>query len=205
LSGFSRRGSTIRVVAFRASHPAKPPSRQRRFVQRFLKGDNAKNWTSPFRRWFAGPLDSFYIGGVMKKEQTPSPVENTVPPVPPGEYMSAQQLQFFRILLEDERRKLLENVQGTLDHMHAIVSESDPNDRASTEENFSLEFRVRDRERKLLRKSADALERIENGTYGWCQETGEPIGIRRLLARPTATLTIEAQERHELQERARGR
>ena len=142
----------------------------------------------------------------MEKEQTSSPpVEKTVPQVSPGEYMSVQQLQFFRTLLEDERRKLLQNVQGTLDNMHAIVSEPDPNDRASTEENFSLEFRVRDRERKLLRKIADALERIENGTYGWCQETGEPIGIPRLLARPTATLCIEAQERHELQERSHGR
>jgi DnaK suppressor protein len=141
----------------------------------------------------------------MEKEQAPSPAGKTIPQVPPGEYMSVQQLQFFRALLEDERRKLLENVQGTLDNMHAIVSEPDPNDRASTEENFSLEFRVRDRERKLLRKIADALERIDNGTYGWCEETGEPIGIPRLLARPTATLTIEAQERHELQERSRGR
>jgi DnaK suppressor protein len=143
----------------------------------------------------------------MEKEQASSPAEKekTVLQVPSGEYMSVEQLQFFRALLEGERRKLLENVQGTLDNMHAIVSEPDPNDRASTEENFSLEFRVRDRERKLLRKIADALERIENGTYGWCQETGEPIGIPRLLARPTATLTIEAQERHEFQERSRGR
>ncbi|GAB1718950.1 MAG: RNA polymerase-binding transcription factor DksA [Nitrosospira sp.] len=141
----------------------------------------------------------------MEKEQIPSPAEKAVSQIPPGEYMSAEQLQFFRTLLEDERRKLLENAQGTLENMHAIVSEPDPNDRASTEENFSLEFRVRDRERKLLRKIADALQRIENGTYGWCEETGEPIGILRLLARPTATLCIEAQERHELQERSRGK
>lgn len=141
----------------------------------------------------------------MEKEQIPSSAEKAASQVPPGEYMSAEQLQFFRTLLEDERRKLLESAQGTLENMHAIVSEPDPNDRASTEENFSLEFRVRDRERKLLRKIADALQRIENGTYGWCEETGEPIGIPRLLARPTATLTIEAQERHEFQERSRGR
>jgi DnaK suppressor protein len=115
--------------------------------------------------------------------------------------MSTAQLEFFRLRLEDERRKLLENAQGTLVHMQGIVTESDSNDRASMEEEFTLEFRVRDRERKLLRKITDALSRIENGTYGWCEETGEPIGIARLLARPVATLCIEAQERHERHER----
>jgi DnaK suppressor protein len=140
----------------------------------------------------------------MKKEQLSSSAAKAIGEVPPGEYMSAAQLEFFRLRLEDERRKLLENVQGTLVHMQAIVSESDSNDRASTEEEFTLEFRVRDRERKLLRKIADALLRIENGTYGWCEETGEPIGIPRLLARPVATMCIEAQERHERDERMNG-
>lgn len=124
--------------------------------------------------------------------------------MPPGEYMCAAQLEFFRLRLEDERRQLLENAQGTLVHMQGIVSESDSNDRASMEEEFTLEFRVRDRERKLLRKIAEALSRIENGTYGWCEETGEPIGIPRLLARPVATMCIEAQERHERHERTNG-
>lgn len=77
----------------------------------------------------------------------------------------------------------------------------DPNDRASTEEKYLLALRVRDRERKLLRKIDDALLRIEQRTYGWCAETGEPIGIPRLLARPTASLCLEAQERRELIER----
>ncbi|BCT68074.1 RNA polymerase-binding protein DksA [Nitrosospira sp. NRS527] len=104
--------------------------------------------------------------------------------------------------LEDEWRMLLDNAQSTLEQMQAIVSESDSNDRASTEEKFSLEFRVRDRERKLLKKIKDALLSIKAGTYGWCVETGEPIGIARLLARPTATLCIEAQERHERYERS---
>jgi DnaK suppressor protein len=140
----------------------------------------------------------------MKKKQSNSSTEKIINTVPPGEYMCAAQLEFFRLRLEDERRKLLENVQGTLVHMQDIVNESDSNDRASTEEEFTLEFRVRDRERKLLRKIADALLRIENGTYGWCEETGEPIGIPRLLARPIATLCIEAQERHERHERING-
>jgi DnaK suppressor protein len=140
----------------------------------------------------------------MKNRTLSSSLEQTIRAVPSGEYMSPAQLEFFRQRLEDERRRLLENVQGTLEQMQTISSEPDPNDRASTEENFSLEFRVRDRERKLLKKIDDALLRIEDGTYGWCQETGEPIGIPRLLARPTAMLCIEAQERHELHERSYG-
>jgi DnaK suppressor protein len=84
-----------------------------------------------------------------------------------------------------------------------IENEPDPNDRASMEEEFSFELGIRDRERKLLRKIDEALTRIDNKTYGWCQETGEPIGLLRLLARPTATLCLEAQERHELNERIR--
>lgn len=135
------------------------------------------------------------------KKRSNSSTEMAIGAVSPSEYMSTAQLEFFRLRLEDERRKLLENVQGTLVHMQGIVTESDSNDRASMEEEFTLELRVRDRERKLLRKIADALSRIENGTYGWCEETGEPIGIPRLLARPAATLCIEAQERHERHER----
>jgi DnaK suppressor protein len=137
----------------------------------------------------------------MKKKRSNSSTEMAIGAVSPSEYMSTAQLEFFRLRLEDERRKLLENAQGTLVHMQGIVTESDSNDRASMEEEFTLEFRVRDRERKLLRKITDALSRIENGTYGWCEETGEPIGIARLLARPVATLCIEAQERHERHER----
>jgi DnaK suppressor protein len=116
--------------------------------------------------------------------------------------MSPAQLEFFRLRLQDERRRLLQSAQGTLEQIQAVARGADSNDRASTEEELSLEFRIRDRERKLLKKIDDALVRIEEGTYGWCAETGEPIGIPRLLARPTATLCIEAQERHELNKRA---
>lgn len=140
----------------------------------------------------------------MKKERSPDFTKKAIRAVPPGEYMSPAQLDFFRLRLEDERHQLLKNAQGTLEQMQAVVSESDPNDRASTEEKFSLEFRVRDRERKLLRKIDDALLRIADGSYGWCADTGEPIGLPRLLARPTATLCIEAQERHERYERSHG-
>jgi DnaK suppressor protein len=86
----------------------------------------------------------------------------------------------------------------------AVTSEPDPNDRATQEEEFSLELRTRDRERKLIRKIDEALKRIEDGSYGYCLETGEEIGVKRLEARPVATLSIEAQERRERRERQYG-
>ena len=138
---------------------------------------------------------------LVKKTKPPSLKEKAIPVVPPGEYMCAAQLAFFRRKLEDEKRTILESAQNTLDNMQSDESESDPNDRASAEEKYLLEFRVRDRERKLLKKIEEALMRIDNGTYGWCAETGEPIGIPRLLARSTAALCIEAQERRELNNR----
>jgi len=118
--------------------------------------------------------------------------------------MSPPQLEFFRARLEGERKRLLECARRTLEQMQEVAAEPDFNDRASREEKFLLEFRVRDRERNLLKKIERALQCIENGTYGWCQKTGEPVGIPRLLARPAANLCIEAQERHELLERTHG-
>lgn len=133
----------------------------------------------------------------MLKEKRDGQNENSSQGVPFGAYMSAGQLEFFRTLLEAEKSALLENVQKTLDHMQGLEPVPDANDRASMEEGYLLELRVRNRERKLLKKIDEALLRIERGTYGWCEETGEPIGIARLLARPTAALCIEAQERRE--------
>ena len=138
---------------------------------------------------------------LAKKRKSASTKEKVIRGVPPGDYMCAAQLAFFRARLENEKRVLLENAQKTLDHLQGIEPAPDPNDRASTEEKYQLELRVRDRERKLLRKINEALLRIDKGTYGWCEETGEPIGIPRLLARPTASLCIEAQERHEIKNR----
>ena len=94
--------------------------------------------------------------------------------------------------------------ESTSHHLQETEAAPDPTDRASAEEEHTLELRVRDRERKLLKKIAQALKRIEAGTYGWCEETGEPIGIARLLARSTASLTLEAQERHEQRKRQFG-
>lgn len=135
---------------------------------------------------------------LVRKSKPVALKEKTNSVVPPGEYMCAAQLAFFRCKLEAEKRTILESAQNTLDSMQNNEPRSDPNDRATTEEEYLLEFRVRDRERKLLKKIDEALIRIDEGTYGWCAETGEPIGIPRLLARPTAALCIEAQERREM-------
>jgi DnaK suppressor protein len=123
---------------------------------------------------------------------------------PKSEYMSKQQLAFFRFRLLTLQSQLRENAGATTEHLREISVAPDPADRATLEEEHALELRTRDRERKLLKKVESALERIADGTYGYCEETGEPIGIPRLLARPTATLTIEAQERREMKQKMYG-
>jgi len=120
-------------------------------------------------------------------------------------YMSKEQLEHFRNILNSWKRDLMVEVDRTVTHMKDEAANfPDPNDRATQEEEFSLELRTRDRERKLIRKIDDALKRIEDGSYGYCLETGEEIGIKRLEARPVATLSIEAQERRERRERQYG-
>ena len=120
---------------------------------------------------------------------------------PEDEYMSDAQLEYFRALLEAERETLLDSARETTQHLQENEVAADWTDRATVEEEHALELRVRDRERKLIKKIEQALRRIDDGSYGWCDETGEPIGIPRLLARPAATLSLEAQERHEAIER----
>jgi len=121
------------------------------------------------------------------------------------QYMSKEQLAHFQQILMSWKRDLMEEVDRTVSHMKDEAANfPDPNDRATQEEEFSLELRTRDRERKLIRKIDEALKRIEDGSYGYCLETGEEIGIKRLEARPVATLSIEAQERRERRERQYG-
>ena len=121
------------------------------------------------------------------------------------QYMSKEQLEHFRQILTGWKRDLMEEVDRTVSHMKDEAANfPDPNDRATQEEEFSLELRTRDRERKLIRKIDEALKRTEDGSYGYCLETGEEIGVKRLEARPVATLTIEAQERRERRERQYG-
>jgi DnaK suppressor protein len=120
-------------------------------------------------------------------------------------YMNAVQLEHFKNILNGWKRDLMEEVDRTVSHMKDEAANfPDPNDRATQEEEFSLELRTRDRERKLIRKIDEALKRVEDGSYGYCLETGEEIGVKRLEARPVATLTIEAQERRERRERQYG-
>jgi DnaK suppressor protein len=118
------------------------------------------------------------------------------------EYMNKTQLEHFRELLLAWKRELMEEVDRTMLHMKDDAANfPDPNDRATQESEFGLELRTRDRERKLLKKIDSALGRIDDGSYGYCEETGEEIGLRRLEARPVATLCVEAQERREIAER----
>ena len=116
--------------------------------------------------------------------------------------MNVQQTEYFRLKLLRWRAELLAESIETMSHMKEdSLSEPDVTDRATLETDRFTELRTRDRERKLISKIDQALQRIEIGTYGYCEETDEPIGIRRLDARPIATLSLEAQERHERQER----
>ena len=121
------------------------------------------------------------------------------------QYMGREQLDHFRGILSNWKRDLMEEVDRTMTHMKdEAANPPDPNDRATLESEFALELRTRDRERKLIRKIEEALSRIEDGSYGYCVETGEPIGVKRLEARPVATLCIEAQERRERREKQYG-
>jgi DnaK suppressor protein len=116
---------------------------------------------------------------------------------PDKDYMNDAQLAFFKQRLLELRGQLLQNADDTGEHLRENETTTDPSDRATLEEEYTLELRTRDRERKLLKKVEKSIRLIEEGTYGYCDETGEPIGIPRLLARPTATLSLEAQERRE--------
>lgn len=120
------------------------------------------------------------------------------------DYMNEAQLAFFKARLQQLERDLLKNAGETTEHLRETVLVPDPADRATIEEEHALELRTRDRERKLLKKVQQSIASIDAGEYGWCEETGEPIGIPRLLARPTATLSLEAQQRRELKQKLYG-
>jgi len=135
-----------------------------------------------------------FHGGVPMKIE----LENNYEPSEKEEYMNPKHIEFFKRQLLEWKKELIKEAQETLDHLKAEkLNEPDPTDRAMAEIEAASELRSRDRYRKLIVKIDHALERIEDGTYGYCEETGEPIGLRRLRARPVATFCIEAQERHE--------
>jgi DnaK suppressor protein len=132
------------------------------------------------------------------------PTEGELLKMADTDYMNEQQLGFFKHRLQQMERELLQNADETTEHLRETVIVPDPADRATIEEEHALELRTRDRERKLLKKVQQALARIDSGDYGYCEETGEPIGIPRLLARPTATLSLEAQQRREMKQKMYG-
>jgi DnaK suppressor protein len=123
--------------------------------------------------------------------------EEEILKAPEKDYMNEAQLAFFKKKLVELRDQLLQNADDTGEHLRENEITTDPSDRATLEEEYTLELRTRDRERKLLKKVEKSLRMIDDGSYGWCEETGEPIGVPRLIARPTATLSLEAQERRE--------
>lgn len=127
--------------------------------------------------------------------------ESEVLAMPASEYMNEAQLAFFRQRLLALKDELQANSEETRLHLRETVATPDEADRATQEEEQVLEQRIRDRELKLLHKVESALRRIDDGSYGYCEVSGEPIGVGRLMARPTATLSIEEQERHEREER----
>ena len=124
--------------------------------------------------------------------------------MPEKDYMNDRQLAFFRNRLVEMEAELRINADQTTEHFRETGVVPDPADRATIEEEHALELRTRDRERKLLKKVQAAIHRIDSGDYGWCEETGEPIGVARLLARPTATLCLDAQLRREIRQKMYG-
>jgi DnaK suppressor protein len=153
------------------------------------------------------------VSEVMTKTTKSAPAANTesrllsedeIRAMSEKDYMNPAQLAFFKARLQQLEKDLLKNAGETTEHLRETVLVPDPADRATIEEEHALELRTRDRERKLLKKVQQSIAAIDAGDYGWCEETGEPIGIPRLIARPTATLSLEAQQRRELKQKLYG-
>ncbi len=145
------------------------------------------------------------LAGNWKTKTAEQLTDQEVIAMPDGEYMNAKQLAFFRLKLVTLKNGILSNAGLTTEHLREDTSiVPDPADRATIEEEHALELRTRDRERKLLKKIEQSIQSIDAEDYGYCDETGEPIGVSRLIARPTATLSLEAQQRRELKQKMFG-
>ena len=188
-----------------AATPAPAPSTSR-FAERFAP-------PRPPARGYPEPMDIVKTAhkadpklvNAWKTKAGRDLTEAELQAMPDSEYMNVKQLEFFRARLQALKDDLLSNAGETTEHLREDTSiVPDPADRATIEEEHALELRTRDRERKLLKKISQALQRIDSGDYGFCDETGEPIGLGRLIARPTATLSLEAQQRRELKQRMFG-
>ena len=196
LSGKSSSGAAAVSTPFAKMTPPKPAS---------LSAANAKHVAVAERRKpLVAPTDD--EDGESGTNLLAGPRNVTPYQAKRGEqYMNKEQMDHFRYILASWKQDLMHEVDRTVLHMKDEAANfPDPNDRATQESEFSLELRTRDRERKLIRKIDEAIARIDDGSYGYCNETGEEIGIKRLEARPVATLCVEAQERRERRERQYG-
>ncbi len=186
--------------------PAPVPAGNR-FTERFAPAPKAaaKTHEEPMEVTKTAAKADPKVAGAWKTKAGRDLTEAELLAMPDSEYMNDKQLEFFRARLQAQKDDLLSNAGETTEHLREDTSiVPDPADRATIEEEHALELRTRDRERKLLKKIAQSLARIDSGEYGYCDETGEPIGLARLLARPTATLSLEAQQRRELKQKMFG-
>ena len=186
--------------------PMPPPAGGNRFTERFAPASSASA-ASPLPMEVSAPpaKPNPKLANAWKQKAGRDLTEEELLAMPESEYMNDKQIDFFRGRLTALKDDLLSNAGETTEHLREDTSiVPDPADRATIEEEHALELRTRDRERKLLKKIAQSLARLDSGDYGYCDETGEPIGLRRLLARPTATLSLEAQQRRELKQKMFG-
>jgi DnaK suppressor protein len=203
-SGKSAKRTSVKKVSPKLAHPKEQPKPSGKKTIATLPKKPGSGPPPPIRlapKPIAPPAAPRRRGG---SNLLSGPVKGFTPYQPKRgeEYMNKDQLEHFRQLLLAWKRELMEEVDRTMLHMKDDAANfPDPNDRATQESEFGLELRTRDRERKLLKKIDSALARIDDGSYGYCEETGDEIGLRRLEARPVATLCVEAQERRELAER----
>jgi DnaK suppressor protein len=181
------------------------PGRARAIMQNFVRPPQMGSMRLELRSFnSSGAANRASLGELSMAVKTATAVkkvreltEEEILKAPEKDYMNEAQLLFFKKMLLELRDQLLQNADDTGEHLRENEVTTDPSDRATLEEEYTLELRTRDRERKLLKKVEKSLRMIEDGSYGWCEETGEPIGVPRLIARPTATLSLEAQERRE--------
>jgi len=182
------------------------PGARHGFAERFGPGARTQNFQMPETAEMpkAVPKDP-KLANAWKNKPGRELSEAELLAMPESEYMNDKQIDFFRARLEQQKADLLSSAGETTEHLREDTSiVPDPVDRATIEEEHALELRTRDRERKLLKKIAQALARLDTGDYGYCDETGEPIGLQRLMARPTATLSLEAQQRREMKQKMFG-
>jgi DnaK suppressor protein len=194
-------------VRSKAASPKKPTSAKQRAAEKPVGRKDAAQ-KSIDRSYTTAPKTAGRVATATRSRSRADVLAGPIHGIEPyvakrGEnYMSKEQLAHFAAILNSWKRELMNEVDRTVHHMQDEAANfPDPNDRATQESEFGLELRTRDRERKLLRKINSAIARIEDGTYGYCEETGEEIGLKRLEARPVATLCLEAQERREMSER----